>query len=121
MKDDIMPSDEMPLHNDVGFTGQEDDFVYQKTKKNHPFDVIQQYNEAAFKNWDQNVLELCKHCGRTFTATALKHHSKACTAERPLKKKIFRNGEQPPEDEEEKVPLLGLAARQAAAEKQGKF
>lgn len=65
------------------------------------------------------MLEPCPHCGRTFTAQAFVHHSKACTAEKPLKKKLNRNGEA--NEEEEKTPLLGLAARQAAAAKQGKF
>ena len=52
--------------------------------------AIQQYNDDAYKNWDLNVLEPCQHCGRTFLPDALKHHRKACTAEKPLKKPIRR-------------------------------
>ena len=43
---------------------------------------------------------------------------KACTKDKPLKKPIVRDGPQP---EEEKVPMLGLAAREAAERKRGQF
>ena len=52
---------------------------------------------------------------------SLKFHLKACTAEKPLKKRLNRGGEENAEAEEEKTPNLGLAARIAAAEKQGKI
>lgn len=81
--------------------------------------MIQRYNEAAFKNWDQNILEPCTHCGRTFTATAFEHHAKACSADKPLFKKRGVKGDE--DQEEEKKPMLGLAARTAANEKLGKW
>ena len=33
--------------------------------------VMAQYNDAAFKNWDQNVLEPCPNCNRTFLPRSL--------------------------------------------------
>lgn len=29
-------------------------------------EVMQSYNNAAYENWDKNVLEPCPHCSRTF-------------------------------------------------------
>lgn len=52
---------------------------------------------------------------------SLKYHLKACTADKPLKRRLVRAGEENPDAEEEKTPNLGLAARIAAAEKQGKI
>ena len=83
--------------------------------------AIAQYNDQAYKNWDQNILEPCPHCARTFLPDSLKYHLKACTAEKPLKKRLVRSGEADPDAEEEKTPNLGLAARIAAAERQGKI
>ena len=42
-------------------------------------------NDAAYRHWAENVLEVCPHCTRSFTPEALVHHSKACTAEKPAK------------------------------------
>ena len=64
--------------------------------------AMQKYNEDAYKNWDENVLEPCKHCGRTFRPEAFAHHKKACTAEKPMKR---------PGQKEESKHHLGLAAR----------
>ena len=33
----------------------------------------------------ENTLKMCQHCRRTFTPDAIAHHSKACTADRPMK------------------------------------
>ena len=89
----------------------------------NPNAAIDKYNDAAYKNWDKNILEPCPHCARTFLPDSLKFHLKACTAEKPLKKKLIRPGEEGYEEnqEEDRRPLLGLAARQAAEEKQGRF
>ena len=88
-----------------------------------PNAAIDRYNDAAYKNWDKNILEPCPHCARTFLPDSLKFHLKACTAERPLKKKLIRPGEEGYEEslDFEKKPALGLAARQAAEEKAGRF
>lgn len=51
---------------------------------------VQAYNEAAFTNWNEKVLEECKHCGRTFRPEALVHHARSCTAAKPLKKRLVR-------------------------------
>ena len=29
-------------------------------------EVMQRYNDEAYKNWDVNILEPCPHCNRTF-------------------------------------------------------
>ena len=47
---------------------------------------LQDYNNNAFTNFNEAVLLPCKNCGRTFSESALKHHSKACTAAKPFKK-----------------------------------
>ena len=28
--------------------------------------LMEQYNNAAYENWDKSVLEPCPHCNRTF-------------------------------------------------------
>lgn len=48
-------------------------------------EAVQQYNEAAYENWDQNVLEQCPNCGRTFIPDSLKRHIKSCKPGKPLK------------------------------------
>jgi len=60
----------------------------------NPNAAIDKYNDAAYKNWDKNILEPCPHCARTFLPDSLKFHLKACTAEKPLKKKLVRPGEE---------------------------
>lgn len=91
---------------------------------NGTYDAIQHYNEAAYQNWDHNVLEPCPHCGRTFRPEALKRHLNSCTADRPLKRRIERtvneDGKivaQYADADQPKVAHLGAAARQAAADK----
>lgn len=76
-------------------------------------DTIRQYNNNAYKNWDQNVLSACPHCNRTFLPERLEFHLKACRADNPFKKK--RTDEE--SSEEKKIPRLGLAAREAKAAK----
>ena len=49
---------------------------------------IDTYNDAAYKNWDENVLEKCPNCGRTFRPEALIIHLKSCKADKPLKKPL---------------------------------
>lgn len=44
-------------------------------------------NDAAYRHWSENVLETCPHCQRSFTPEAIVHHSRACTAENPMKPK----------------------------------
>lgn len=74
--------------------------------------AIQKYNEDAYKNWDQNILEPCPHCNRTFLPERIHYHLKACTADRPLKPPLKRKtGNEDPEEEKESAPKLGLAAR----------
>ena len=46
---------------------------------------LKEYNNDAYENFQENVLIGCKHCGRTFSESALKHHSRACTADKPFK------------------------------------
>ncbi|EGR29690.1 zinc C2H2 type family protein, putative [Ichthyophthirius multifiliis] len=46
---------------------------------------IQNYNNQAFDAYNNDALIPCKFCNRTFTQTALEHHKKVCTAERPFK------------------------------------
>jgi hypothetical protein len=53
--------------------------------------IIAQYNEDAYQNWDQNVLDPCPNCNRTFVPTALKIHLKSCKPGKPLKPPIQRN------------------------------
>lgn len=57
-----------------------------------PAKAIQKYNEDAFKNWDQNILEPCPHCNRTFLPERIHYHLKACTADKPLKPPLRRGG-----------------------------
>jgi hypothetical protein len=64
----------------------------------NPNTAIDRYNDAAYKNWDKNILEPCPHCARTFLPDSLRFHLKACTAEKPLKKKLIRPGEEGYED-----------------------
>jgi hypothetical protein len=58
--------------------------------KLNPAWAIAKYNDEAYKNWDQNILEACPHCFRTFLPESIKFHLKACTAEKPLKKPLIR-------------------------------
>lgn len=43
------------------------------------------FNEEMYNNYDQDVLEKCQWCGRTFNPTAMKSHAKSCTQESPAK------------------------------------
>ena len=52
--------------------------------------VMQQYNEAAFTNWNENVLDACPNCNRTFLPKALAIHLKSCKTGKPLKPPIKR-------------------------------
>lgn len=47
---------------------------------------MSEYNEMAFKQYNSESLMQCEWCMRTFTAEAIKHHNKACTKEKPMKK-----------------------------------
>ena len=51
-------------------------------------DVMDQYNQDAFKNWNENVLEACPNCERTFLARPLEIHLKSCKPGNPLKPKL---------------------------------
>ena len=53
--------------------------------------IMDQYNDAAYKNWDLNVLEACPHCNRTFLPRPLEIHLKSCKAGKPLKAPIARS------------------------------
>lgn len=44
-----------------------------------------QFNEDAFRGFNDNALVPCGHCGRTFLPDSLKVHRKICTAEKPFK------------------------------------
>ena len=57
-------------------------------------EVMQQYNDDAYKNWDVNILEPCPHCNRTFLPEKLPIHLRACKKDKPLKRPIIR-GEDP--------------------------
>ncbi|CAJ1396471.1 unnamed protein product [Effrenium voratum] len=37
------------------------------------------FNEEMYNNYDQDVLDKCPWCGRTFTAHAMAIHAKSCT------------------------------------------
>lgn len=43
-------------------------------------------NQKAFDDYNETSLQSCQWCGRTFLPTALEHHRKACTEERPMVK-----------------------------------
>ncbi|CAK9092547.1 unnamed protein product [Durusdinium trenchii] len=43
------------------------------------------FNEEMYNKWDEDVLEKCTYCGRTFTPSAMKSHAKSCTQESPAK------------------------------------
>ena len=47
--------------------------------------AMDDYNDAAFKQWDQEMLAPCKNCGRTFLPEKLAPHSKLCTPSNPFK------------------------------------
>ena len=53
-------------------------------------DAIDEYNDAAFRNWDENVLEPCPNCARTFLPEKLPRHMKLCTAAKPMKRLVAR-------------------------------
>ena len=66
LDDDDMPDDMMPLpgngdnvqdvHNNF-MANAAGGFAGGRGPGNDPFKAIQMYNENAFKNWDQNILE----------------------------------------------------------------
>ena len=65
--------------------------------------MIAQYNDAAYKNWDENVLEPCPNCNRTFLPKSLTIHLKSCKAGKPLKPPLIKEAavlpqQQPPEE-----------------------
>ena len=43
--------------------------------------------------FDQETLESCPHCSRTFRPAALAIHLRSCKADRPLKKRITNTSE----------------------------
>ena len=50
--------------------------------------VMEEYNQNAMTNWNDNVLEACPNCERTFNARPLEIHLKSCKAGKPLKPKL---------------------------------
>lgn len=133
LKDEEMPDDMMPLDGGDGNGDMYGQFMsnaggglagggggFGGMGRKDPFKAIQMYNENAFKNWDQNILEQCPNCNRTFRPEAMEHHKRACTADKPLKPLRKDEGGQTL-IHKSKSPNLGLAARTAAAEKQGRF
>ena len=40
--------------------------------------IMQKYNEDALTNWNDNVLEACPNCGRTFLPDRLIIHMRSC-------------------------------------------
>ena len=49
--------------------------------------AMQEYNVDAYNKWDQEALEQCKGCGRTFRYEALLIHQRSCKPGRPLKER----------------------------------
>eukprot|EP00435_Cladocopium_sp_Y103_P000888 s5144_g1.t1 len=45
-------------------------------------DAANAADSEMYNNYDQDVLEKCQWCGRTFNPTAMKSHAKSCTQER---------------------------------------
>ncbi|KAL4503233.1 hypothetical protein ABPG72_000839 [Tetrahymena utriculariae] len=73
-------------------------------------DQMESYNNKAFDSYNTDALYPCKHCNRTFTQTALQHHSKVCTAEKPFKpltRTAKNEQEQGGEDQGMQVPSKG--------------
>jgi hypothetical protein len=52
--------------------------------------IMEDYRNNAYESYDQNALDGCTYCGRTFNADAMERHSKKCTLKKPLFKP--RNG-----------------------------
>lgn len=51
-------------------------------------DVMEEYNQNAFANWNDKVLDACPNCDRTFVPRALAIHLKSCKPGKPLKPKL---------------------------------
>jgi hypothetical protein len=49
--------------------------------------IMQEYNEAAFEEFDTKALIPCNACGRTFLPAALNHHAKSCKPGKVLKRR----------------------------------
>ncbi|KAK3272777.1 hypothetical protein CYMTET_18945 [Cymbomonas tetramitiformis] len=47
---------------------------------------VDKFNEEAYENWSEKVLERCKFCDRTFNTEALARHNKSCTAANPARR-----------------------------------
>lgn len=41
-------------------------------------DQVQEYNEDAYKNYNEKALDQCPNCGRTFLPDRLVVHLKSC-------------------------------------------
>eukprot|EP00904_Undaria_pinnatifida_P010677 jgi/Undpi1/673/HiC_scaffold_10.g04137.m1 len=47
--------------------------------------LLEAQNEAATQVFNNEALQACEHCGRTFMEDRLKIHQKSCTSEKPAK------------------------------------
>ncbi|KAK9808816.1 hypothetical protein WJX72_004195 [[Myrmecia] bisecta] len=52
--------------------------------------AIDAFNNQSFDTYNTQALVPCEYCGRTFLPDALKHHSKACTADKPMARKAAK-------------------------------
>lgn len=52
---------------------------------------MEEYNESAYKKWDQEALIKCPHCERTFLPDRLDIHLRSCKADRPLKAPLTKS------------------------------
>ena len=46
---------------------------------------MEDYNEQAYKKWDEEALVKCQNCDRTFLPDRLEIHLRSCKSDRPLK------------------------------------
>lgn len=86
--------------------------------------MVDRYNSAALTNFNDNVLEKCQNCGRTFAPDRLVIHQRSCTAanafKAPLKRGAGLGGHAPSVQQvgldiaEKRGQLPGAAARSRA-------
>lgn len=79
--------------------------------------VMDEYNQNAMTNWNDNVLEACPNCERTFNARPLEIHLKSCKPGNPLKPKLSEMRKDGPHiTDRNNMPMMRVRSQQVAEE-----
>ena len=84
---DMMNSKEQRKNDKANANPMKRGYV-QNTQEQRMGNAIDAYNQQAYTNWNDNILEPCPNCGRTFLPEKIPMHMKGCKKGKPLKQPL---------------------------------